>query len=158
SLNKAQRGELFLHMPTGYVRLPSGQVDLDPDEQVRTVVRLIFDKFEELGTATRVFRYLVRHGIRIGVRPTWGPNRGQLEWRRPCRSTVLNILRNPIYAGAYVYGRRHTEPQQKARGQHRTTKPSRKMEDWQVLLRDRLPSYITWERYLAITAQLDQNR
>jgi hypothetical protein len=158
SLNKAQRGELFLHTPIGYVRLPSGGVDFDPDEQVRAVVRLIFDKFEELGSATAVFRYLARHGIRIGVRPSWGPNRGQVEWRRPCRTTILNLLRNPIYAGAYVFGRRHANPQKNSYRRHRVNRPSLKMEDWKVLLQDRLPAYITWERHLAIVEHIGQNR
>jgi hypothetical protein len=100
----------------------------------------------------------MRHGIRIGVRPTWGPNRGQLEWRRPCQTTVLNLLRNPIYAGAYAYGRRHTDPLHKARGRQRRTHPSRKMEQWKVLLQDRLPAYITWARHLSIVERIGQNR
>src|SRR6266851_766222 len=62
-LHKAERGELFLGVPPGYVKLPSGQVDLDPDEQVRASVRLVLDKFEELGTVWAVFRYLLQSGL-----------------------------------------------------------------------------------------------
>src|SRR3954451_164586 len=103
-LNKARRGELSLSVPPGYVRTPSGGADLDPDEQVRDVVPLIFDKFDELGTACAVFRYLVRHDIRVGPRLHHGPDRGRLEWRSPSRTLLFRILHHPIYTGAYAYG------------------------------------------------------
>lgn len=158
SLSKAQRGELFLHAPTGYVLSPTGTVELDPDEQVRAVVQLIFDKFDELGTATGVFRYLARNGIRIGVRPTGGANRGQVEWRLPCRTTVVNLLHNPIYAGAYAYGRRGRNARRLDGGRPRSRHPSRDRSTWLVLLRDRVPAYISWDRYEANIRRLEQNR
>ena len=83
-LHKAERGELFHKVPCGYVKLPSGEVAFDPDEQARDVVRLIFDKFNELGSIYGVFHYLIRNGIRLGMRLQSGPLRGQLTWRRPC--------------------------------------------------------------------------
>jgi DNA invertase Pin-like site-specific DNA recombinase len=104
-LHKAQRGELFAAVPIGYVKTPSGEVIFDPDEQVRAVVALIFAKFEELGSGMAVFRYLLQHDIRVGVRVHEGAKRGQLEWRRPCSGTIYGILRHPIYAGTYVHGR-----------------------------------------------------
>ena len=70
------------------------------------MVRLIFRQFEELGTLGGVLRYLARHDIRIGVRVREGPGKGQLVWRRPNRMTLQNLLKHPLYAGAYVYGRR----------------------------------------------------
>src|SRR6516162_3907057 len=101
-LHKAQRGELFHNVPTGYVKVSTAQVEMDPDEQVRDVIRLIFDKYDELGTVLGVFRYLVRNGIRLGIRPYHGPNRGNLEWHRPKLATLIQVIRNPIYAGAYT--------------------------------------------------------
>jgi DNA invertase Pin-like site-specific DNA recombinase len=157
SLHKAQRGELFTLLPIGYVRSSTGQVELDPDEQVQAVVRLVFAKFEELGSSSAVFRYLAQHQIRMGVRPINGPNRGRLEWRRPNRTTVNLMVRNPIYAGAYVYGRRSTDPKRKALRQY-STNPSRSIDNWSVLLRDRLPAYISWEQYLANCRRLEENR
>ena len=65
----------------GYVRSPVGGFDLDPDEQARAVVRMVFDQFERLGTIRKVLRYLIANDIRLGIRPHAGPNRGQLEWR-----------------------------------------------------------------------------
>jgi hypothetical protein len=145
-------------MPIGYVKLPSGEVALDPDEQVRSVTALIFDKFDELGSASKVFRYLADQGIRVGIRPKWGPQCGQLQWRRPCRTTILNMLRNPIYAGAYAYGRGYLDPKKRLSGRPRCVRASADPEKWQVLLRDKLPPYITWDRYRANVARLRDNR
>ena len=88
----------------------------DPDEQARDVVRLIFDKFDELGSIYGVFHYLVGNGIRLGMRLQSGPLRGQLTWRCPVLATLNQILHNPTYAGAYAYGRRRDEPRARAAG------------------------------------------
>lgn len=92
-LNKARRGELTFPVPIGYARRPSGEVIFDPDEEVQQVVSLVFGKFEQLGTLNAVLRYLVGNGIRLGVRVREGEDKGELEWRRPNRTT-LNPLRN----------------------------------------------------------------
>ncbi len=81
-LHKAHRGQLFHRVPTGYVKLSTERVEFDRDEQVREVIRLIFDKYDEIGTAWGVFHYLIRHNIKLGFRPFHGPNRGNREWRR----------------------------------------------------------------------------
>ena len=118
-LNKAARGELFFKVPCGYVKLPSGELAMDPDEQARDVVRSVFDKFDELGSIHAVFRDLLSHGIRLGMRARMAPRRGQLEWRRPSLATLTQMLHNPIYAGAYVYGRRPCDARRKASGASR---------------------------------------
>jgi DNA invertase Pin-like site-specific DNA recombinase len=147
-LSKAQRGELFLHVPMGYVKLPSGLLALDLDEQVRSVVQLIFDKFEELGSGRAVFRYLLRHDIRVGIRPHAGPNRGHVEWRRPSVSTVYSILHHPFYAGTYAYGRLAVDPKRKHAGHSKTGRRKVPQGEWTVMRRDQIPAYITWEQYL----------
>ncbi|MFL5864529.1 MAG: recombinase family protein, partial [Solirubrobacteraceae bacterium] len=76
-LNKARRGEVSNLPPIGYVKSSEGVFALDPDEQARAVVRLVFDQFERLGTAHAVLRYLAKNGIRLPVRPTHGPHKGQ---------------------------------------------------------------------------------
>jgi hypothetical protein len=96
TLSKAARGELFLDVPVGSVTTPAGELALDPDEQVRAVVALIFDQFEELGTVYAVYRYLLRNTIRLGLRPHNGPHKGELEWRRPCLPTLYKILHHPL--------------------------------------------------------------
>jgi DNA invertase Pin-like site-specific DNA recombinase len=157
-LHKAQRGELFHSVPIGYWKLPSGQVEMEPDEQARAVLHLIFDKFDELGTRWAVFRYLVHHHILLGRRVHQGPRAGELEWVRPTLNILGAILHHPIYAGAYVYGRRTTDRKRTASrsGKRRLRWVPRGA--WQVLLRDRLPAYITWERYERNQQRLQQNR
>lgn len=154
---KAQRGELFFSVPMGYVILPTGGVDFDPDEQARGVMRLLFDKFEELGSVYGLFHWLVRNGIRLPVRSKSGANKGQLDWRRPSTATLTEVLRHPIYAGAYSFGRRPADPRRRfsPRGRSRPLVP---MERWKVLHRDRLPAYITWEQYLRNQERIRQNR
>jgi DNA invertase Pin-like site-specific DNA recombinase len=155
-LHKAQRGALFTRLSTGYVRLPSGEVDFDPDEQVQTVIRLLFALFDELGTVWAVFRYLRDHHVGLGFRVPPGDARGQLHWRPATWSAVFGILKSPLYAGAYVYGRRQVDPRRSATGRPgvRGVPP----EQWKVLLRDRLPAYISWERYQENQRRMRQNR
>jgi DNA invertase Pin-like site-specific DNA recombinase len=157
-LNKARRGELFQRVPFGYVKVPSGGVALDPDEQARQVVHLIFDKFDELGSIYGLLHYLVRHDIRLGMRLQDGPQRGQLVWRRPALPTLNNLLHHPMYAGAYSYGRSPRKARKNASDADGTGHRFAPMSEWKVLLLDRVPAYITWERYLANQQRLQQNR
>src|SRR6266545_678281 len=103
-INKARRGELFTTVPMGYIRRPGDGIELDPDSQVQAVLRLVFDKFDELGTTGAVLRYLAKNQIRLGVRLSHGPDAGRLTWRAATRSVLSKILRHPIYSGCYVYG------------------------------------------------------
>ena len=157
-LNKARRGELFGITPIGYLRSPAGGWMIDPDEQVQAVVRLIFDQFDREATMHSLLRYLVHHKIRIPVRVVSGPSKGQLEWRRPNRPTLQNLLRHPSYAGAYRYGHRPIDPRKKQAGRPQTGKLIRRSEECLVLIRDRLPAYITWERFEANQKRLASNR
>jgi DNA invertase Pin-like site-specific DNA recombinase len=157
-LNKALRGELFYSVPTGYIKATAELVEFDPDEQVRHVVRLVFDKFDKLGTAWGVFRYLVRQHIRLGTRPHSGPHRGQVQWRRPTFPQLFNMLKHPIYAGAYTYGRRKGNRPGGAANEAAAADEQALARRWKVFQRDRLPAYISWERYLANQERLRQNR
>jgi DNA invertase Pin-like site-specific DNA recombinase len=155
ALHKARRGELVSRVPVGYVREASGQVAKDPDQQVQSVVRLIFDQFERLGALHSVLRYLVHNAIQVPVRATTGPNKGQLEWRCPNQSTLRNMLSHPIYAGAYVYGRSC----QNAKTRQQRQRPRRlPRNEWLVLLRDRYPAYVSWEQFEDNQRRLEQNR
>ena len=156
-LYKAERGELFIAAPPGYLKLPTGQVVLDPDEQARAVIQLIFDAFDEVGTVYGVMRHLVRRKFSLGTRLQHGAQRGELAWRRPILATLFRILHHPIYAGAYAFGRQ-TTGSHKRPGEKRRMKIERPEDEWKVLLRDKMPAYITWERYLANQERLRQNR
>ena len=156
--NKAKRGELGFNVPIGYVRRPSGEIIFDPDEQVQQVVKLIFRKFEELGTLNAVLRYLVKNHIQVGVRAHSGLNKGDLEWRRPNRPTLQNLLKSPIYAGAYAYGRKQMDARRKKPDHPHSGLVVKPMEDWLVLIKDHHPAYISWEEYQQHLAQLKANQ
>lgn len=155
-LNKAERGALFLNVPAGYIKTSDGGVAFDPDEQARSVIRLIFDKFDELGSGHAVHRFLLKHRIQIGVRPIEGANRGQLEWHNVTSSMLFGILRHPMYAGAYVYGRCLNDP--KRMHTHKCARKWVPPEEWKVLLHDRVPAYITWDQYQCNRRRLKENR
>src|SRR3954464_1769500 len=156
--NKAKRGELGFNMPRGYLKYPSGEVCLDPDERVRETVRLVFDVFERRGSIHGVMRYLVEHDIALPDRARSGPARGEVVWQRPHRATIRNMLTSPIYAGAYVFGRRHGDSPDPQVRRRQAQRPSRHPEDWRVLLKDRWPAYISWERYEENQRQLIANQ
>jgi DNA invertase Pin-like site-specific DNA recombinase len=156
-LNKARRGELFHHASAGYLRQPGG-LALDPDEQAQRVVHLVFDQFDRQGSLHGLLRYLVHHGIRLPIRPHSGPNRGKLEWHRPNRETLQNMLHHPVYAGYYRYGHRTLDPRRKVPGRPGTGRTINKPEDSLVLLEDRCPAYITPERFWANQQRLAANR
>jgi DNA invertase Pin-like site-specific DNA recombinase len=154
---KAQRGELAIGLPTGYLRRPSGEAALDPDEQVQMVVRLIFAKFAELGTLHGVLRWLVDHDVQLGMRLHAGLDKGELVWRRPNRMTLQNILHSPVYAGIYAYGRRRVDPRRQLPGRPSTGRVVRAADEWLVAIPGVLPAYITVEAYHANLARLAAN-
>src|SRR5438874_1076091 len=149
---KARRGELGKPVPMGYLRRPSGEVVLDPDEQAQATIRLVFDLFERFRTVGKVMRYLVEHDVRMPVRVRKGPSKGELEWHRVNRASLHNLFANPIYAGAYVYGVRPTDRRRQKPGRPSTGRRAARVETAEVFLSDRLPAYITWEQYQRIRA------
>lgn len=157
-LNKARRGALGVPTPTGYIRDAYGQIQLDPDEQVQQVIRLIFHKFRELGTLHAVLQYLVEHQIQLGVRERTRAGGGLLTWRRPNRMTLQNLLHNPLYAGVYAYGRRQVDPRKKLAGHSSTGRVSLPPDQWHVLLKDHVPAYISWEQYQEQVTRMAANR
>jgi DNA invertase Pin-like site-specific DNA recombinase len=157
-LAKAERGELAVPLPIGYARRPSGEVIFDPDEQAQHVVRLVFGAFRRLGTLNGVLRYLVGREVQLPVRVHWGSSKGELQWRRPTRETLQNMLHNPAYAGYYAYGRRQVEPRRKIPGRPDTGRVVKDASEWLVLLPGRLPAYITPQEYEANIARMAANR
>jgi DNA invertase Pin-like site-specific DNA recombinase len=156
-LNKARRGAVYNHAPIGYVKCPGG-LALDPDEQAQGVVRLLFEQFERQGTVCGLLRYLVRHGIRIPVRPHHGPQRGQLQWRRPNRVTLQSLLHHPVYAGYYRWGHRAVDGRKKVPGRRQSGRTLRPPQDCPVLLPDHCPAYISAGQFWANQERLEQNR
>jgi excisionase family DNA binding protein len=156
---KAARGELILGLPRGYVLRPSGEVALDPDEQVRSTIRLVFDLFERRRSARGVLQYLVDHDIQLPDRVRCGPDKGEVRWHRPNQATISDMLRHPAYAGGYVYGRRRMD----RRGQlpdkpHSGRRFIRAPEQWAVLRWGSWPAYIDEETYARNQEQMAANR
>jgi DNA invertase Pin-like site-specific DNA recombinase len=99
---KAARGELRLPLPAGFTYTRDGRVVRNPDEEVQARLRLLFAKFGELRSARSVMRYLHRSGLQLPVRPLRGPAPHEVVWRPASSARVLQVLKNPAYAGAYV--------------------------------------------------------
>ena len=158
SRNKAERGELFTFVPLGYLRTSSGEVVQEPDEQASGMIRLVFEKFEELGSAYAVFRHLMMNDLKLGFRRHRGGRIGELEWKAASPNRIISILRHPIYAGAYAYGLHRTGTRHPTTGRTEGGKWFVPPEELPVLLRDRLPAYISWDQYMKNQERLEQNR
>ncbi len=144
--NKAKRGEYIGEAPLGYVRARDS-VELEPDAQAQGVVRLLLDKFAELGSAHAVLKFFHKEGILIGRRVPNGLQPGEMTWHRANRSTILYVLHHPIYAGAYVHGRSKSFTTSSPDGTHKTVQRRVDRDEWAVLIRDKYPAYITWEQW-----------
>ena len=158
-LAKAGRGELAVPLPAGYVRRPSGEVALDPDEQVQAVIRLVLGLFEQLGTVHAVLRFLVGHQVRIGMRERSGPGKGEVVWRAPHQQGLVNMLRNPAYAGIYAYGRSRADRSRRLPGrEHSGRVRALDAGQWLVRIEGALPAYISVAQYERNQARLAANR
>ena len=141
-LNKARRGELQCPLPVGLVYDPEGRPILDPDKQVQESMRFFFDAFRRTGSACAVVKAFRQKKLLFPRRLRTGPNKGELVWAELRHSRALDILHNPRYAGAFVYGRSRSRP--KVDGSVALTKLPR--EQW-ILFKDAHPGYISWVQY-----------
>jgi len=146
-----------MQVPMGYCRQLSGIVVKDPDEQAQSAIERVFELFERKLTINGVLSELVAQQIQMPYRVASGVNKGDLVWHRPNRVTLSSLLHNPIYAGAYAYGRRPTDPRKKIPGRPSTGRTVAGIEDWEVLIKDQLPAYITWSQYERNVRQLQAN-
>jgi DNA invertase Pin-like site-specific DNA recombinase len=151
--NKARRGELEMPLPIGLDYYPDGSVILDPDQQIRAALQLLFETFRQCASATATVKRFRREGWLFPRRIRRGIGKGDVLWGALEHCRVIQILHNPRYAGAFAYGR--------TRGAYRTgrkpvaVKVAR--EDWQVLIRGAHPGYIDWEEFERNQVTLKQN-
>ena len=155
---KARRGELGKPLPMGYLRRPSGEVALDPDEQAQSVIRLVFALFERIRTVSGVLRHLVENDIKMPVRLAGGSGKGELQWRRPSRASLGDLFSNPIYAGVYVYGVRTIDRRRHKPGRPSSGRRPPRPGNAEVFLPDRLPAYISGEQFERNQQQIRANR
>jgi DNA invertase Pin-like site-specific DNA recombinase/predicted DNA-binding protein YlxM (UPF0122 family) len=148
-LNKAKRGELALQLPVGLVRDETGKVVKDPHREVQDRLDLIFSTFLRLKSASKVLRFLNDQRLLIPRRDRFG----DLAWKKPTVAAILATLKNPAYAGAFVYGRTRTT--RDASG--KASLKSLPIDQWRILVKDKYPAYISWEMFEQIQAMLQDN-
>jgi DNA invertase Pin-like site-specific DNA recombinase len=156
--NKAARGELRLALPVGLLRLPTGEVILHPDQEIQARIRLVFEKFSELKIVKAVMRYFHQHDLLLPSRPLRGPAPHEIVWQPARSSQILAILKNPAYAGAYVYGKQTKGPTRRKAGHPHSGIIRRPIDQWPISIQDAYPAYISWETFLANQAQLAANQ
>jgi DNA invertase Pin-like site-specific DNA recombinase len=152
-LNKARRGELEMRPPVGLVYRTDGAIDLDPDAQVQGAIRLVFDTFERTGSAMQTVRFFQKQRIQFPRRLHAGPNKGELRWATPQHARILQVLHNPRYAGAFVYGR--TRTRHLPAGGTAVLKVPR--ADWQFVMPGLHRGYIDWDRFETNQRRLADN-
>ena len=143
---KASRGALILGVAAGYVKVGRDRIEKNPDQRAREALQLVFSKFAEFQSVRQVHIWLRDEGIELPVKSRDGEARG-IVWRLPAYNIVHNILTNPIYAGAYAFGRT-TSKVSVEQGRKRVRRGvHRPMTEWDVLIKDHHAGYITWEEF-----------
>ena len=150
-LAKAERGELALTLPMGLVRDPTGIVVKAPNLEVQERLELLFQTFLKLRTIAKVMREFNSRNLDLPRRD----RHGDLHWALATTSAVASILKNPAYAGAFVYGR--TRLRKPADGRLPTKAP-KPIEQWHIVVKDRYPAYIDWQTYEKIRNIVSDNR
>jgi len=152
---KAQRGALIQRVAIGYVRGPDDRIEKDPDARIQSTIDLIFRKFAELGSVRQVYFWLDRQQIQLPV--TLGSKDArEMVWQAARYHAVLSILKNPVYAGAYAYGRSKTITRLEA-GQKIQRRVKCRREDWAVLRMDHHEGYIDWDVYQSNQTMIAHN-
>jgi DNA invertase Pin-like site-specific DNA recombinase len=153
---KARRGELEFNLPVGLCWNAQGKMEKDPDQRVQQAIELVFRKMTELGSVRQVLVWFRKENRSLPVLSRH-PDTPQLVWKPPVYRTVWAILTNPLYAGAYAYGRREVR-MQLVEGRARKSKGHRKPRaEWSVLIRDHHPGYVDWEQYERVQALIAEN-
>jgi excisionase family DNA binding protein len=143
---KARRGELFMTVAIGYVRVGHDRIEKDPDQRIQEAIGLVFRKFAEMQSVRQVHLWLRQEQLPLPA-ITYGAEGRRIEWKPPVYNTIYHILTNPIYAGAYAFGRSESRITIKD-GRKRIVRGHRKeRKDWEVLIKDHHEGYVSWQDY-----------
>src|SRR4029453_11660940 len=142
--SKARRGELFKRLPIGYARDAVGKIVFHPDQRVCEAVQLVFTKFRELWSVRQTFQWFRDHDVELPANPIQGTG---LVWKIPSQSLIRDILRNPFYAGAYIWGRRPVTTLLVDGRLEKRQGAMRPAEECRVFIRDHHIGYIDWATY-----------
>jgi DNA invertase Pin-like site-specific DNA recombinase len=152
---KAERGELIHRAAVGYIRIGDGRLEKTPDRRVREAIELLFRKFTELGSARRLFFWLRVEKIQV---PAVIDGMGStVRWQEARYHSLLGLLRNPVYAGAYAYGRTKTQVHLADGRKHVSRVKRHASADWRILIRDHHEGYISWDEYERIQSVIANN-
>jgi excisionase family DNA binding protein len=143
---KAARGDLHTSVAVGYVRSTDDRLEIDPDKRVREALHLAFRKFAEFGSVRQVAIWLCDEALKMPV-VVYGPRGRMVEWQLPRYNTIHRLLTNPIYAGAYVFGRTGSQIRLDGGRKLITRSVRRPQKEWEVLIRDHHDGYISWDDY-----------
>lgn len=157
-INKAKKGELRFPLPVGFCYDDEGKIILDPDAEVRSVIRLFFETFKKTGSAYGVVREFGKQNFKFPKRAYGGVWKGKLIWGHLTYSRVLGILKNPVYAGTYVYGRYKYKKSVLPDGSILTKMIQVPIESWLVKIINHHEGYISWNAYLHNKTILKQNQ
>jgi DNA invertase Pin-like site-specific DNA recombinase len=156
--NKAARGELRRGLPVGLVwGEQDGEVLFHPDEAVTGAIRTVFERFAELGSARRVWLWFCSEGLSFPLQTIPAGMPGPIRWVAPTYHAIHQVLTNPVYAGAYTYGKTRYERYVDAHGSVRKRMRHLPMEQWAVLIRGHHPGFIDWPTFEANQSRLDSN-
>jgi DNA invertase Pin-like site-specific DNA recombinase len=153
---KARRGELRFRLPVGFRWTPNGKVEIDPDRRVQQAVRLVFAKMKELGSARQVLLWFRGEKTNLPALVLEGTGHNIL-WKLPVYNTIWHMLRNPMYAGAYAFGKTESRTKVIAGRARKSEGHSKPADSWMVLIRDHHPGYISWVQFERNQSMLADN-
>lgn len=151
---KASRGELRIPLPVGFCWTEHGKIDKDPDQRVQQAVDLALRKLSELGSVRQALIWLRQENIALPAFPVGAAN---LIWKLPVYANLLAMLKNPVYAGAYAFGKSETRVKVIDGHARKSSGHPRLRQEWIVLIRDHHPGYISWEEYERNQARISEN-
>ena len=143
---KARRGELRFLLPVGFCWTGEGKIEQDPDRRVQQAIQLVFTKLTELGSVRQVLLWFRQEKVALPVLPR-DPGEPKMVWKVPVYHTVLKVLSNPVYAGAYAFGKTQVRVQVVDGRARKTEGHHKPRSEWLVLIRDHHPGYIPWDQY-----------
>src|SRR5450631_3923460 len=156
--NKAARGALRRGLPVGLVwGEQDGEVLFHPDEAVTSAIRTVFERFAEFGSARRVWLWFRSEGLSFPLQHAPAGQPGLIRWVTPTYTALHHILTNPVYAGAYTYGKTRCERYVDEHGAVKKRMSHLPIDQWAVLIPDHHPGFIDWATFQANHARLDSN-
>ena len=153
---KAKRGEYYSAVAVGYRKSQAGKLEKEPDLRVQRALEFVFEKFPQFGSARQLVRWLRQEEVKIPRKESVGDD-SPILWCLPTQSAITSLLRNPVYAGAYAYGRSKCRTVLEAGRKRVVIQNFSDPNEWAILIREHHPGYISWEQYEQNTTMLNQN-